>query len=72
VGRQEVPAGRCRGTEPRAQVDDRPLALDGEANHVVTNICLDDYHRLDRAARKQAGVTALNPERSSGTRICLP
>jgi len=27
----------------------------------ITNICLDDYHRLDRAARKQAGVTALNP-----------
>ena len=27
----------------------------------ITNICLDDYHRLDRAARKAAGVTALNP-----------
>ena len=27
----------------------------------ITNICLDDYHRLDRAARKRAGVTALNP-----------
>jgi phosphoribulokinase len=28
----------------------------------ITNICLDDYHRLDRVARKQRGVTALNPE----------
>jgi phosphoribulokinase len=27
----------------------------------ITNICLDDYHRLDRAARKQARVTALDP-----------
>jgi phosphoribulokinase len=27
----------------------------------ITNICLDDYHRLDRAARQRAGVTALNP-----------
>jgi phosphoribulokinase len=27
----------------------------------ITNICLDDYHRLDRAARKHAGITALNP-----------
>jgi phosphoribulokinase len=27
----------------------------------ITNICLDDYHKLDRAARKQARVTALNP-----------
>ncbi len=27
----------------------------------ITNICLDDYHKLDRAARKQAGVTALDP-----------
>jgi phosphoribulokinase len=27
----------------------------------ITNICLDDYHKLDRAARKKAGVTALNP-----------
>jgi phosphoribulokinase len=27
----------------------------------ITNICLDDYHRLDRAARKRAGVTALDP-----------
>ena len=26
-----------------------------------TNICLDDYHRLDRGARRRAGVTALNP-----------
>ncbi|OGO55602.1 MAG: hypothetical protein A2V84_02815 [Chloroflexi bacterium RBG_16_70_13] len=27
----------------------------------ITNICLDDYHRLDRAGRKAARVTALNP-----------
>jgi phosphoribulokinase len=27
----------------------------------ITNICLDDYHRLDRAARRRAGVTALDP-----------
>jgi phosphoribulokinase len=27
----------------------------------ITNICLDDYHKLDRAARKQAHVTALDP-----------
>lgn len=27
----------------------------------ITNICLDDYHRLDRAGRKTARVTALNP-----------
>ncbi len=27
----------------------------------ITTISLDDYHLLDRAARRQAGVTALNP-----------
>jgi phosphoribulokinase len=27
----------------------------------ITNICLDDYHKLDRAERKRVGVTALNP-----------
>lgn len=27
----------------------------------ITNLCLDDYHRLDRADRKRLGVTALNP-----------
>ena len=27
----------------------------------ITNICLDDYHKLDRAGRKKARVTALNP-----------
>ncbi len=27
----------------------------------ITNVCLDDYHKLDRAARKQARVTALDP-----------
>lgn len=27
----------------------------------ITNICLDDYHKLDRTARKRLGVTALNP-----------
>ncbi|MFQ5889791.1 MAG: phosphoribulokinase [Gemmatimonadota bacterium] len=28
----------------------------------VTDICLDDYHRYDRAGRKAHGITALNPE----------
>lgn len=28
----------------------------------MTVICLDDYHSLDRKARKVAGVTALNPK----------
>ncbi|NJL82357.1 MAG: phosphoribulokinase [Chloroflexaceae bacterium] len=28
----------------------------------MTVICLDDYHSLDRKGRKQAGVTALNPQ----------
>ncbi len=27
----------------------------------ITNICLDDYHKLDRAARKRLRVTALDP-----------
>jgi phosphoribulokinase len=27
----------------------------------ILNICLDDYHTLDRAARRKAGITALNP-----------
>src|SRR5215472_13779415 len=27
----------------------------------ILNICLDDYHTLDRAARTRAGITALNP-----------
>lgn len=27
----------------------------------VVSICLDDYHKLDRRQRQQAGVTALNP-----------
>jgi phosphoribulokinase len=27
----------------------------------ITNLCLDDYHKLDRVARKRLGVTALNP-----------
>jgi phosphoribulokinase len=27
----------------------------------ITNICLDDYHKLDRGDRKRLGVTALNP-----------
>ena len=27
----------------------------------ITNVCLDDYHKLDRAGRKAARVTALNP-----------
>mgnify|MGYP005841879961 CR=1 FL=1 len=27
----------------------------------VLSICLDDYHKLDRRQRQQAGVTALNP-----------
>ncbi|NMF83508.1 phosphoribulokinase [Nodosilinea sp. P-1105] len=29
---------------------------------LITVICLDDYHSLDRKQRKAAGVTALNPE----------
>ena len=29
---------------------------------LMTVICLDDYHSLDRKQRKAAGVTALNPE----------
>jgi phosphoribulokinase len=29
---------------------------------LITVICLDDYHSLDRKERKQAGVTALNPK----------
>lgn len=28
----------------------------------ITVICLDDYHSLDRKQRKEAGVTALNPQ----------
>lgn len=28
----------------------------------VTNICLDDYHSLDRATRTKAGITALHPD----------
>jgi phosphoribulokinase len=27
----------------------------------ITNLCLDDYHKLDRAERKRLGVTALDP-----------
>ena len=29
---------------------------------LITVICLDDYHSLDRKGRKAAGVTALNPK----------
>ncbi|MBW4659620.1 MAG: phosphoribulokinase [Drouetiella hepatica Uher 2000/2452] len=29
---------------------------------LMTVICLDDYHSLDRKGRKEAGVTALNPK----------
>ncbi|MBF2080231.1 MAG: phosphoribulokinase [Synechococcales cyanobacterium T60_A2020_003] len=29
---------------------------------MMTVICLDDYHSLDRKQRKEAGVTALNPK----------
>ncbi|NJO41861.1 MAG: phosphoribulokinase [Cyanobacteria bacterium RU_5_0] len=29
---------------------------------LMTVICLDDYHSLDRKQRKQVGVTALNPQ----------
>ena len=29
---------------------------------LVTVICLDDYHSLDRKQRKQTGITALNPK----------
>jgi phosphoribulokinase len=28
----------------------------------VTNICLDDYHSLDRVERTKAGITALHPD----------
>lgn len=28
----------------------------------VTRICLDDYHRYDRAGRKEHGITALDPD----------
>lgn len=28
----------------------------------VTRICVDDYHRYDRAAREQLGITPLHPE----------
>ncbi|HEV7666755.1 MAG TPA: hypothetical protein VGQ62_24690, partial [Chloroflexota bacterium] len=31
----------------------------GEQN--IRNICLDDYHTLDREGRKRARITALNP-----------
>jgi phosphoribulokinase len=31
----------------------------GEQN--ILNVCLDDYHTLDRESRKRAGITALNP-----------
>ncbi|HEX8968275.1 MAG TPA: zeta toxin family protein, partial [Chloroflexota bacterium] len=27
----------------------------------ILNICLDDYHTLDRLGRARAGLTALNP-----------
>jgi phosphoribulokinase len=27
----------------------------------ILNVCLDDYHTLDRVARQRAGLTALNP-----------
>ncbi|MBU6186465.1 MAG: phosphoribulokinase [Synechococcales bacterium] len=30
--------------------------------HLMTVICLDDYHSLDRKQRKEVGVTALNPK----------
>ncbi|MGA1475537.1 MAG: phosphoribulokinase, partial [Prochlorothrix sp.] len=29
---------------------------------LITVICLDDYHSLDRKQRKEHGVTALNPK----------
>jgi phosphoribulokinase len=31
-------------------------------SEMLTVICLDDYHSLDRKGRKEAGVTALNPK----------
>ncbi|MBU6229917.1 MAG: phosphoribulokinase [Cyanobacteria bacterium REEB459] len=31
-------------------------------SELMTVICLDDYHSLDRKQRKEAGVTALNPQ----------
>jgi len=38
----------------------RLIDLFGE--ELMTVICLDDYHSLDRKQRKQQGVTALNPK----------
>ncbi|MGB7439807.1 MAG: phosphoribulokinase [Coleofasciculaceae cyanobacterium] len=38
----------------------RLIDLFGE--ELMTVICLDDYHSLDRKGRKEKGVTALNPE----------
>ena len=36
---------------------------------LMTVICLDDYHSLDRKGRKEAGVTALNPEANDFDRM---
>ncbi len=36
---------------------------------LMTVICLDDYHSLDRKGRKEAGVTALNPKANNFDRM---
>lgn len=46
-------AGKTTLTKGIAQV----LGVDN-----VTVICTDDYHRYDRAQRKQLGITALHPD----------
>jgi phosphoribulokinase len=33
----------------------------------IVNICLDDYHTLDRVGRRAAGITALNPAANNMT-----
>jgi phosphoribulokinase len=38
-------------------------------NDLVSTITLDDYHRLDRAGRKEQGITALNPMANSIDRL---
>jgi phosphoribulokinase len=49
----------CRGLE-RIFGEDR-----------ILTICLDDYHSLDRAGRKAAGVTALNPRANNLSKMAF-
>jgi phosphoribulokinase len=37
----------------------------------ILTICLDDYHSLDRAGRKAAGVTALNPRANNFSKMAF-